>query len=114
MAHYADDDRERRDPRFPFPWLILSRRYMERQFLDIKRQLASLEQVLQQIGVTVSKVDDVLAELNDATNLVAARLESVIGGMDTETAAKIQPYVDHLRELAADPSNPVPPPPVEG
>lgn len=113
MVHYADDDEQRRQPRFPFPWLILSRRYVQRQFLDIRRHLMSLEQAIQQIGVKVSAVDDVLVQLNDATNLVAARLETVIGTMDAETAAKIQPYVDHLKALAADPNNPVPEPPVE-
>jgi hypothetical protein len=114
VTHYSDDDQQRRQPRFPFPWLILSRRYVARQFIDIKRQLASLELDIQQIGVKVSAVDDVLVQLNDATNLVAARLETVVGTLDAETAAKIQPYVDHLKELAADPNNPVPPPPVEG
>lgn len=59
-------------------------------------------------------LDDALAELNDATNAVAARLEDVLDDIeqaDAGAAAKVRAEVARLRDLAADPENPVPPEP---
>lgn len=56
-------------------------------------------------------LDDALAELNDATNAVAARLEDVLDDIeqaDAGAAAKVRAEVDRLRALASDPENPVP------
>lgn len=60
----------------------------------------------------MSQVDDVVAELNTATNDIATELEdlrSQVSGLDAVTAEKFTPIVERLRALAADPSNPVPP-----
>lgn len=62
----------------------------------------------------MSAVDDVLAQLDTATNEIAtdlARLRDEVAGDDSATAAKFQPLLDRLTQLAQDPENPVPPTP---
>lgn len=60
----------------------------------------------------MAQLDDALAELNEATNSVAARLEDVLDDIeqaDSNAAGKVRAEVARLRDLAADPANPVPP-----
>lgn len=116
MAHYADDDRtERRQPRFPFPWLILSRRYMDRQFQGIGRHLASLELVLRQIGVTVSEATDKLDRIDSRTNdlgvLVRELKDELANQSDAspEVLRRLGVVADALDAIASDPDNPTPP-----
>jgi hypothetical protein len=69
---------------------------------------------IQTLEYHMARLDDALAELNDATNAVAARLEDVLGDIeqaDSAAADKVRVEVERLRSLAADPQNPVPPEP---
>lgn len=69
------------------------------------------EQRLRIVEHIVALLDDALAQLDDATNSVAARLDALaaqVAGFDADAAAKVQAEADHLRTLAADPANPVP------
>jgi uncharacterized coiled-coil protein SlyX len=75
-------------------------------------RIAWLEYRMSRMEYQMSRVDDVLVELNDATNQIAAELDTLRGdvaNVDTVTADKLTPLVDRLRGLAADPNNPVPP-----
>jgi uncharacterized coiled-coil protein SlyX len=78
----------------------------------VLERLAWLEYRMSRMEQHVTQIDDVIAELNDATNQIAEELDALRGdvaNVDTVTAQKFQPLVDRLRQLAADPSNPVPP-----
>jgi len=60
----------------------------------------------------MTRVDDVISDLNDATDEIANDLESLreqVSGLDATTAEKFTPLVERLRALGADPQNPVPP-----
>jgi len=62
----------------------------------------------------MSAVDDVIAQLDTATNEIAADLAALrdaVAGNDAATAAKFTPLLDRLTALGADPQNPVPPAP---
>ena len=79
---------------------------------NIDRHVQAVEEMVTELGAKVAAVDDALAQLDEATNDVAADLEALkvqVAGFDSDTAAKIQAAADRLRALAADPENPVPP-----
>lgn len=60
----------------------------------------------------MSRVDDVIDDLNTATDEIANDLEALraqVSGLDATTAEKFTPLVERLRALGADPQNPVPP-----
>ena len=60
----------------------------------------------------MSRVDDVIADLDTATNDIANELDQLrdeVANLDGATADKLTPIVERLRTLAADPENPVPP-----
>jgi cobalamin biosynthesis protein CbiG len=116
VAHYADDDcSERRKSRFPIPWLLLSRRYVDRQFKGIERHLASLELVLRQIGVTVSEATDKLDRIDSRTNdlgvLVRELKDELANQSDAspEVLRRLGVVADALDAIASDPNNPTPP-----
>jgi len=72
---------------------------------DLLRRVRRLERHM-------SAVDDVLEQLNQATNDIAddlTRLRDEVAGGDAATAAKFEPLVTRLQQLAVDPENPVPP-----
>jgi len=118
-VHYADDDcaDKRHRPRFPIPWLLVSRRYIDRQFQDIRRHLASLEEALQQIGVKMSEATDKLDLIDSRTNdlgvLVRALRDELANTSDASPAvlARLDVVADALSAIAADPTNPTPPVP---
>jgi hypothetical protein len=59
----------------------------------------------------MSAVDDVIADINTATDEIANDLEALrsqVSGLDAVTAEKFGPIVERLRALGADPENPVP------
>lgn len=58
-----------------------------------------------------TETQNVLNKLNDATNAVAARLQTLIDAADLsdEEKAGFQTVIDHLNALATDPTNPAPP-----
>lgn len=60
----------------------------------------------------MSRVDDVIADLNTATDEIASDLEALraqVSNVDAVTAEKFTPLVERLRALGQDPENPVPP-----
>lgn len=59
----------------------------------------------------MSRLTDALLELDEATNAVAARLEDLANDLDQhdlDSANAVRAQASRLRELAADPENPVP------
>lgn len=63
------------------------------------------------IGARMALTDEALADLDTATNEVAARLDELadqIETVDAGVAAQIRTRAERLRTLAADPANPVP------
>jgi uncharacterized coiled-coil protein SlyX len=83
------------------------------RYLRILRRLALLELRTARLEQSMSRVDDVIADLNTATDEIANDLDALrqqVSGLDAVTAEKFQPLVDRLRALGADPENPVPDP----
>lgn len=72
----------------------------------------AVEARLTQLESRMALTDDALAELDNATNEVAADLDALraqVETFDTNLAAQIGERADRLRQLASDPENPVPP-----
>lgn len=59
------------------------------------------------------KVAALIVKFDDATNLIAARIQKLIdaGGLSPESEAALQNEVAKLEALGQDPNNPVPPEP---
>lgn len=74
---------------------------------------ARLDLILERQELSMSKIDDLKAAFDEATSAIAARIERIIAGQDAAVVAALQPELDRLRALGADPANPVPPVPVE-
>jgi hypothetical protein len=85
--------------------LRCQRRILNNQILVLER-IEDMSQVLDQ-------VKDFAAKIDEATNAIAARIQTLIdkitAGTATpeEIAAVLQPEVDRLTELGKDPANPV-------
>lgn len=126
VTHHADDEpcEDRSSPLSR--WFFASRGYLDRRFSRIERQFKAVELALTKMGVQMSEVTDVLSELNDATNEVAGELEDnaakikeltdQLAAQDPQAAADLAEALSgvraasqRLRDLAADPENPVPP-----
>jgi methyl-accepting chemotaxis protein len=81
------------------------RRILDNQIL-IMEKIEDMSQVLDQ-------VKDFAAKIDEATNAIAARIQTLIDKISAgtaspeEIAAVLQPEVDRLTELGKDPSNPV-------
>jgi hypothetical protein len=80
------------------------------------------QQVLRQwLGITqleerMSATENAIADLNAATNEVAAELDELrnqLASTDQATADQLGQVAARLRGLAADPENPVPDPPAD-
>jgi uncharacterized coiled-coil protein SlyX len=85
------------------------------RYLRLLRRLALLELRIARLEQSMSRVDDVITDLNTATDEIANDLDALreqVSGLDAVTAEKFQPLVDRLRALGADPENPVPDPTV--
>jgi uncharacterized coiled-coil protein SlyX len=81
------------------------------RYTRILRTLVEYGQRLYRLEQHMSRVDDVIADLNTATDEIATELEQLRGdvaNVDTVTADKLTPLVERLRGLGADPENPVP------
>jgi uncharacterized coiled-coil protein SlyX len=79
---------------------------------QVLQRLAWLEYRLSRMEQHMSAVDDVIADINTATDEIANDLEALrsqVSGLDAVTAEKFGPIVERLRALGADPENPVPP-----
>lgn len=75
--------------------------------------MAWLEHRMSRMESKMSRVDDVIADLNTATDEIAADLEALraqVSNVDAVTAERFTPLVERLRALGADPENPVPEP----
>ena len=59
------------------------------------------------------KVAALIVKFDDATNLIAARIQKLIdnGGLSPESEAALQAEVAKLEALGADQNNPIPPDP---
>jgi septal ring factor EnvC (AmiA/AmiB activator) len=82
----------------------------EKANLDL---IPELERRIKRLERHMSRVDDVIAQLNTATDEIArdlADLRDQIENLDPETAAKFEPLLARLTALGQDPSNPVPNP----
>jgi chromosome segregation ATPase len=100
-------------------WLCPSRKVrLDLTLLDsrveaLEHARAAHRHAINELERAMSAVDTAIADLNQATNDVADELEALraeVEGLDSDTAAKLQPVIDKLRGLAADPENPVPSP----
>ncbi len=85
--------------------LRCQRRILTNQTLILER-IEDMSQVLDQVKDFAGKIDE-------ATNAIAARIQTLIDKINAgtatpeEIAAVLQPEVDRLTELGKDPSNPV-------
>ncbi len=85
--------------------LRCQRRILTNQTLILER-IEDMSQVLDQ-------VKDFAAKIDEATNAIASRIQTLIDKINAgtatpeEIAAVLQPEVDRLTELGKDPSNPV-------
>lgn len=80
--------------------------------LDELRYVLSVGDRLTTLETHMAKIDDVIAQINDATNTIAAkitRIQQAIESGDGGAAARLQPLADQLTALGADLANPVPP-----
>jgi len=118
VTHFADDDdRSSYRRRFPFPWLVVSERYLDRRFKSIDRHFQAIERILNQLGVKVSeatdKLDRIDARTNDLGNLVRALRDELANQSDASPAvlARLDVVANALDAIAADPTNPTPPVP---
>lgn len=87
--------------------------------LEVAHVAREVDTLLQRQKRMANKLDDVITALNDNTNAVSARLDKLLAELAAsgdaptpEQIASLQAISDHLKALGADPSNPVPTPPV--
>jgi len=74
--------------------------------------IRALAKRITKLEENMARLDDVIAQINDATNAIAAELDdlrSQLATGDSAAADKLQPIADRLRAMAADPDNVVPP-----
>lgn len=79
---------------------------------DQSLDLLQLEEAHMSVDVTITEV---IKKIDDATNAIAARIQKLIDAATTagsvsaaEIVAALQPEVDKLTALGADPVNPTP------
>jgi methyl-accepting chemotaxis protein len=85
---------------------------LRRQARILSNQESIIERI-QSMSQVLDQVRDFAAKIDEATNAIAARIQTLIDKVNAgtatpeEIAAVLQPEVDRLNELARDPSNPV-------
>lgn len=72
-------------------------------------RINQLEALMTSFGNRMDDTQAAIAELNQATDDLATRIDTIIDTTDVDTAAALAPIRDRLRLLATDPSQPVPP-----
>ena len=78
----------------------------------LNNQILVLERI-EDMSQVLDQVKDFAAKIDEATNAIAARIQTLIDKINAgtatpeEIAAVLQPEVDRLTELGKDPSNPV-------
>ena len=85
---------------------------IERRLLAIKQALDLNNLTEEEKNMAVDpKVAALIVKFDDATNLIAARIQKLIdaGGLSPESEAALTAEVQKLEALGADPNNPVPP-----
>jgi methyl-accepting chemotaxis protein len=134
--HYADDTPPAQTPAPPPEpvrgagwWLPVTRsefddrmtgleqgqRRIERTLQSIDGHVVAVEEITTYIGEKVSEATDLLAQINDATNGVATRMQALIDQLASQSDASpevldaLRAELTLLQGLAADPNNPVPP-----
>jgi chromosome segregation ATPase len=84
---------------------------IEAQLTTLTVALAASIQKIATMEEHMSQTDDAVAELNTATNDLAARIDAILSNeasLDANTASELRAVRDRLQGLAADPANPVP------
>jgi len=87
--------------------------------LEMSRQTALIQTISEKVEAMHAETKQLVVELNDATNVLAAKLDTLIAnaaeGLTKEEAvahnAELTALRDHLRAMGADPANPLPPTP---
>ena len=78
----------------------------------LTNQILVLERI-EDMSQVLDQVKDFAAKIDEATNAIAARIQTLIDKINAgtatpeEIAAVLQPEVDRLTDLGKDPSNPV-------
>jgi hypothetical protein len=88
--------------------------------LSVFDRLEALERHTKRLEINMGKYEELLADFNAATNAVGEKIERLTKEIadahakgeapSEETLAGLRACADHLKALAADPSNPVPEP----
>lgn len=92
----------------------LLRREMERRFESLWSYVLDQTEHITRIGeITMARMDDLAARLNEATNELASDLQALrdqVAQLDEGLAAQFEPMVARLEAMGADPADPVPAP----
>lgn len=75
----------------------------------LEHRITQLEAAMTSMEGRMDDTAAAIADLNVATDELAARIDAVIDTADAQTAAALQPIADRLRTLASDTTQPVPP-----
>jgi len=89
------------------------RQKIERTVLGLKHAVQRAEFSRKEEMADVNQeIEDFLTQMDAATTAVASRIEAILAGVSLtpETRARLATELADLRALAADPTNPVPPP----
>jgi hypothetical protein len=92
---------------------------LDRRVHALEGRVTSLTRTLERIVAMGLNLSQLIVDINDNTNAVAARLDKLAadiaaakGGAVTDVQlAELQTISDHLKALGSDPNNPVPSPP---
>lgn len=93
---------------------------VEQKLLRIKELTIQINQEMERAMSTVQKYNDLVQQIDKATNAIATRQQKMVdqlnnatAGLSAEDAAAIatqlQAEIDRLNALGSDPANPVPP-----
>ena len=91
---------------------VIARKILKRQKHILAIQQTILERITQ-MGQILDEVKAFAAKIDEATNAVAARIQTLIDKLaagtltSEELATALQPEVDKLQAMAQDPANPV-------
>jgi uncharacterized coiled-coil protein SlyX len=78
---------------------------------NLYHQLAEHNQRLTRLERKMSKLTDVIAEMDSYTTRLAAKMDDIMARLDAgdaSAAAELRPIADRLKALGSDPDNPVP------
>jgi uncharacterized coiled-coil protein SlyX len=79
---------------------------------NLYHQLVEHNQRLTRLEREMSKLTDMIAEMDADTTRIAAKIDDITARLnagDTSAAAELGPIANRLKALGADPDNPVPP-----